>query len=102
MNINITGNHIEITPAIKEMTLKKFERIQAHFDHITSAHIIFTANKLAYTVETTLHVPGESMCAKAEAKDMYKALDDMLERLDRQIKKHKEKQKDHHRGERGE
>lgn len=97
MNINFTGHNVEITSAIKEMTLKKFEKIQHHFDHITNTHIIFTVNKTRqiHATEIILHVPGEELVAKAESNDMYKALDEALLKLDRQIKKHKEKQKDH-------
>ena len=99
MNINISGQHIEVTDALRELTMTKFEKIVRHFDHITNVHVIFNANKLEHTVEATLHVPGEELFAKATEHDMYKALDEMINKLDRQVRKHKEKIKDHHRGE---
>ena len=99
MNINISGQNIEVTDALRDLTLTKFEKIQRHFDHITNVHINFHAKKMQHTVEATIHVPGEEIFAKATENDMYKALDEMIHKLDRQVKKYKEKLTNHHRGE---
>mgnify|MGYP000518197451 CR=1 FL=1 len=99
MNINITGQNIEVTDALRDLTMTKFKKVVRHFDHITNAHVVFNANKHEHTVEATVHVPGEEIFAKATENDMYKALDEMINKLDRQVTKHKEKLKDHHRGE---
>ncbi|MAZ78141.1 MAG: ribosomal subunit interface protein [Legionellaceae bacterium] len=99
MNINISGQNIEVTDALRELTMTKFEKITRHFDHITNVHVIFNAKKMEHTVEATLHVPGEEIFAKATEDDMYKALDEMINKLDRQVRKYKSKVTDHHRGE---
>jgi putative sigma-54 modulation protein len=95
MQINFTGHNIEVTPALKDMVENKFHKIKHHFDHITSAHVTFNVQKLENTSEMTLHVPGHQIFAKGKSDDMYKAIDDMINSIDRQIIKIKEKQSDH-------
>ena len=95
MQINFTGHSIEVTPALRDLVESKFEKIQRHFDHITSAHVTFHVQKLQNTAEITIHVPGQQLHSTGKSDDMYKAIDDMINGLDRQILKHKEKQRDH-------
>lgn len=97
MQINFTGHSLEVTPALRQLVENKFEKIQRHFDHITSAHVTFNVQKLENTAEMTLHIPGHQLHATGKSNDMYKAIDEMINGLDRQILKYKEKQKDHHR-----
>ncbi len=95
MQINFTGHSLEVTPALRQLVENKFEKIQRHFDHITSAHVTFNVQKLENTAEMTLHIPGHQLHATGKADDMYKAIDDMINGLDRQILKYKEKQQAH-------
>ena|SRR3990167_2206599 len=95
MQVNFTGHGLEITPALRQLVENKFEKIQRHFDHITSAHITFGVQKLENTAEITIHIPGHQLHAVAKSNDMYKAVDEMLNKLDQQIVKHKEKLKGH-------
>lgn len=97
MEFNITGDNIEITPAIHDLTVSKFEKIKKHFDKITSAHAIFSVKKREHSVEMIIHVPGLQITAKATSDDLYKALDDAMKKLDRQVVDHKRKVTDHHR-----
>ena len=98
MQINLTGNHVDITPALREYVQAKFARIERHFDHVTDIHVILSVEKQRNKAEATVHVTGASLHADAEHDDMYAALDLMADKLDRQVKKHKEKLTDHHRG----
>lgn len=98
MQINLTGNHVDITPALREYVQAKFARIERHFDHVTDIHVILSVEKQRNKAEATVHVTGASLHADAEHEDMYAALDLMADKLDRQGKKHKEKLTDHHRG----
>jgi putative sigma-54 modulation protein len=98
MQINLTGNHVDITPALREYVQAKFARIERHFDHVTDIHVILSVEKQRNKAEATVHVTGASLHADAEHEDMYAALDLMADKLDRQVKKHKEKLTDHHRG----
>jgi len=96
MQINYTGHDIEITAAMKNIIEKKFSRVEKHFHKaMTSANIILTVQKLNNIAEVTVHVKGAEINAKADADDMYKAIDMMMDKLNRQLIKHKEKSGDH-------
>jgi len=95
MNISLSGHHVEITPALRAYLTNKLERIQRHFDHVTDMTIVLSVEKLRQKAEATLHVSGASLHADAEDGDMYAAIDALADKLDSQIKKHKEKLTDH-------
>jgi len=99
MRINLTGNHLEVTPALREYVQDKFARVERHFDHVTAIHIILAVEKQRHKAEAELHVSGANLYADAEHDDMYAAIDLMMDKLDRQVKRHKEKLTDHHRRE---
>ncbi len=99
MQINITGHHVDITPALHAYVEEKFERLERHFDNITNAHVILEIEKDRQKAEATIHVSRGQVYADSEDENMYAAIDSLADKLDRQIKKHKEKLKDHHRGE---
>jgi putative sigma-54 modulation protein len=86
---------MDITPALRSFVLEKFERLQRHFDHITNIHVILTVEKGRQKAEATIHVNRGNLFAEAEQEDMYAAIDMLIDKLDRQIKKHKEKLSDH-------
>jgi putative sigma-54 modulation protein len=95
MNINITGHHIEVTPAIHDYVTNKLDRVIRHFDHVTSVHVILSVAKLKQKAEVTLHVKGKDIAASAEESDLYAAIDAVENKLDRQVLKHKEKAGNH-------
>jgi putative sigma-54 modulation protein len=97
MQMNITGQHIEITDSLHDHVTSKFERITRHFDHMTNVHVILSIEKDRQKAEATVHVSGADLFASDENEDMYAAIDAMAHKLDRQIIKHKDKMKDHHR-----
>ena len=99
MNISLSGHHIEITPPLRAYVMSKLERVQRHFDHVTDMKVILSVVKLRQKAEATLNVSGASLHADAEDGDMYAAIDALVDKLDRQIKRHKEKVTDHHRAE---
>jgi putative sigma-54 modulation protein len=96
MNLNISGHHLEITPAIRGYAADKLERIKRHFDQVIDASVIMQVEKLLHKAEVTLHVRGRDFHAHAEDENMYAAIDLLVDKLDRQIVKHKEKNADHH------
>ena len=96
MQINLTGHHVEITPALKDYLNNKLERIERHFDNVTDIHCILTVEKLQHKAEAKINVSGGSLFADSTEGDMYAAIDSLVDKLDRQIKKHKEKLTDHH------
>jgi putative sigma-54 modulation protein len=95
MNLNITGHHIEVTPAIREYVKGKLDRVLRHFDQVTSSHVILSVDKLQQKAEVTLHVKGKDLFADAIDADLYAAIDLVADKLDRQVVKHKEKVSNH-------
>jgi len=97
MQINLTGHHVDITEALRGYVENKFERLARHFDHVLNAHVILSVEKLRQKAEATLHVNGGKLFADSVHEDMYAAIDALIDKLDRQVLKHKEK-KINHRG----
>lgn len=95
MNLNITGHHVELTPAIREYVNTKLERVIRHFDNVTSVHVILSVEKLKQKAEVTLHVKGKDIFADSTDADLYAAIDLLADKLDRQVLKHKEKISNH-------
>lgn len=96
MQINITGHHVDLTDALRDYVNTKFERVVRHFDNMTDIHCVLTVEKLRHKAEATLLVTGARIHADAVEDDMYAAIDGLVDKLDRQVKKHKEKLNDHH------
>ena len=95
MNLNITGHHIDVTPAIRDYVTGKLDRVVRHFDHVTATHVILSVEKLKQKAEVTVHVRGKDIFVEAAEEDLYAAIDAMIDKLDRQVLKHKEKSNDH-------
>ena len=101
MQLNVTGHHIDMTESLQNYVENKMEKLERHFDNVTNVHVVLTVEKQRQKAEATIHLAGANLFADAENEDMYAAIDALTDKLDRQIKKHKEKTTDHHRGEGG-
>lgn len=101
MQVNISGHHVEVTSALKEYVIKKLDRLEAHFDSITNVQVTLSVEKLTHKAEASLHIRGADINGTAEADDMYAAIDDLSDKLDRQLVKHKEKTLDRMQGANG-
>ena len=95
MQITISGHHVEVTPALREYVLTKFDRLQRHSEHITNTDVTLIVEKLVQKAEANVHVSGADIFAVAESEDMYAAIDSLADKLDRQLIKHKEKHRRH-------
>ena len=95
MNLNLTGNHLEITPAIRDYVVAKLDRVTRHFDHVIDVNVVLSVDKLRQKVEVNLHIRGKDIHAEAAEPDMYAAIDAIADKLDRQVLKYKEKQSAH-------
>lgn len=95
MQIELTGHHIDITPALRNFVNDKFKRLERHFDHVINTHVVLTVEKLRHRAEASMLVSQNTIFADAIHEDMYAAIDQLIDKLDRQIVKHKEKIKDH-------
>src|SRR2546423_12442305 len=91
MNLNVSGHHVEVTPAIRTYVRSKLERVTRHFDHVIDAHVILTVEKLRQKAEVTLRVPGKDLFCESEQDDLYAAIDLLADKLDRQVLRYKDK-----------
>jgi putative sigma-54 modulation protein len=91
MNLNVSGHHVEVTPAIRDYVRSKLERVARHFDHVIDAHVILTVDKLRQKAEATVHVRGKDLHCESEEADLYAAIDLLADKLDRQVLRHKGK-----------
>lgn len=101
MNLRINSHHVEVTPAIKNHLEDKIVRIKKHFDQVLDISAILIVDNakeknLRQTAELTLHIKGKDLFAEAHHEDLYHAIDAAVDKLDKQIVKHKEKIKAHH------
>jgi len=96
MQLNLTGHHIEITDSLREHVTHKIEKLKRHFDHMTNVHVVLSVEKDRKKAEATVHVSGADLFASDENDNMYTAIEHVVNKLDRQIIKHKEKMKNHH------
>ena len=95
MQIHFTGHQVEITDALKTFTEEKLEKLKRHFDRIISIHVTFNVQKISQKVDATVMVSKAEIHATAEAENMYTAVDELVDKLDRQLIKHKEKLDSH-------
>src|SRR5512133_1077794 len=89
MNLNLTGQHLTITPAIRDYVIAKLDRVVRHFDHVIDVNVVMTVDKLQQKIEANLHTRGKAIDA-----DLYAAIDALADKLDRQVLKHKEKREE--------
>jgi putative sigma-54 modulation protein len=95
MQINLTGHHVDITDSLRNFVHEKFQKLERHFDHITNVHVILSVEKLRQIAEAKVNVNGGELFANSESEDMYAAIDALIDKLDRQVIKHKEKMTRH-------
>lgn len=93
MQLNISGHHLEVTEPLKNYVTTKVDRLQRHNDRITSTNVILSVDKLIQKAEATVHVSGGEFFADSQHEDLYAAIDQLVDKLDRQLIKHKEKQR---------
>lgn len=95
MQLNVSGHHVEVTESLRGYVETKIEKIERHFDLVSDVHCILTVEKLQHKAEATVNVNGGTIYADAVEEDMYAAIDGLVDKLDRRVRKHKEKLVDH-------
>ena len=102
MQVQVTGHHIEVTPPLRAYITEKLHKIARHFDHAISARAVLSVEKLQQQAEATINVGvrGKTIYATETSDDMYAAIDGLIDKLDRQVLRHKDKLTDHHRQDR--
>ena len=101
MNVTISGHHLEVTPALREYVLTKLDRVTRHFDQVVDITVLLSIEKLnekelRQRAEVNLHVKGRDIFVEQCSEDMYAAIDQLMDKLDRQVCRHKDKVQDHH------
>ncbi|MFP4458463.1 MAG: ribosome hibernation-promoting factor, HPF/YfiA family [Candidatus Zixiibacteriota bacterium] len=95
MELKITARHFDLTDAIKEASRNRIIPMKRFFDKIIDAELVLMSEKHRQIAELTLHLPGGAIAAKSETKDLYESIDKVSEKVEKQLKKRKEKMKDH-------
>lgn len=90
MNLTISGHHLDVTPAIREYVMNKLERVRRHFDRVIDVAVVLSVEKLRQKAEINLHLRGKDLHCEATDEDLYAAIDALVDKLDRQVLKHKE------------
>jgi putative sigma-54 modulation protein len=101
MNLTISGHHLEVTPALRNYVTTKLDRIARHFDQLVDIKVLLTVEKMKekerrQRAECKIHVKGNDMFAESAHEDLYAALDQLVDKLDRQVGRHKKRVQDHH------
>ncbi len=91
MNLNLTGRHLEITPAIRQHVSEKVAKLKSHFDNVIDVNVVLSVDKLKQKAEGSVHLSGKTLFVECDDDNLYVAIDSMIDKLDRQIIKHKEK-----------
>ena len=98
MNLQVSGHHLEVTPALHDYVTGKLERITRHFDNVIDVNVILSVDKLKQKAEVTVHLAGKEVYVESVDEDLYAAVDGLADKLERQVQKYKQKLQDHHRG----
>jgi putative sigma-54 modulation protein len=101
MNLTISGHHLEVTPALREYVLTKLDRVTRHFDQVVDVTVLLSVEKQKekdrrQKAEVNLHVKGKDIFVETSHEDLYAAIDQLMDKLDRQVCRHKDKVQDHH------
>jgi len=96
MQINITGHHLEVTPALRAYVTEKMQKLARHFDQVNSIHVILNVEKLSQQAEATVRAGGRTLFATESATDMYASIDGLADKLDRQVRHYKDRITSHH------
>lgn len=100
MNLTISGHHLEVTPALREYVMTKLDRITRHFDQVVDVKVLLSVEKQKekekrQKAECNVHVKGSDLFAESAHSDLYAAVDELIDKLDRLVVRHKDKMQDH-------
>ena len=95
MRVHLSGHHVEVTPPLHSYVDRKLGRILKRFDRLIDVHCVLTVEKLRHEAEATVRLRGSTIHAAAVEDDMYAAIDSLSDKLEEQIRRHKEKDRDH-------
>jgi len=95
MRVNLSGHHVDVTPALRSYVERKLGRVLRRFDRVIEMQCTLTVDKLRHRAESTVYVRGLAIHASAVADDMYAAIDALADKLTRRVRKRKERVRTH-------
>lgn len=95
MQLTVSGHHVDVTPSLRTYVESRLNKLDRHFDNITGTTVTLSIDKLEQKAEANVRVGGATIFANSVDKDMYAAIDNLSDKLDRQLLKHKEKVRAH-------
>ena len=100
MNLKISGHHLEVTPALREYVITKLDRVLRHFDQVIDGNVVLSVDNYKekdkrQKVEVNLHLKGKDIFVESANGDMYAAIDLLVDKLDRQVVRHKDRVQGH-------
>jgi putative sigma-54 modulation protein len=96
MDIQITGRHVEVTEGMRKHVYDKFSKLERYLEQISHPIVILSLEKGVQTAEAKMHILGHEVFAESQTHDLYQAIDEVVDKLDKQISKLKNKLQDHH------
>ncbi len=97
MNLTVTGRHVEVTNSMHNYVSEKLQRLQRHSENLFDIHVILSVEKVRQKAEATIQISGKKLYADTTQPDMYAAIDLLMDKLDRQLIRKKEKARAHRR-----
>ena len=96
MNLTISGHHLEVTPALRGYVASKLDRVARHFDQMVDVKVLLSVENQKekdkrQRAECTIRVKGNDLFAESAHEDLYAAVDELMDKLDRQVVRHKDK-----------
>ncbi|MCW3481127.1 ribosome-associated translation inhibitor RaiA [Neisseriaceae bacterium JH1-16] len=91
MNFKLTGLHLEVTQPLRDYVESKLDRVTRHVDNVIDVAVTLSVDKLIQKAEVNVHLSGKDIHVEATDSDMYAAIDALVDKLDRQVLRHKEK-----------
>ena len=103
MNLTISGHHLEVTPSLRSYVTAKLGRINRHFDQVVDVKVLLTLEnqkekERRQKAECNIRVKGIDLFAESAHADLYAAVDELVDKLDRQVVRHKDRLQSYHHG----
>lgn len=95
MQVSITGHHLELTDALKDMVNQKLQHLKHSFDHVIDVHAVLSVEKNRQRCEVSIQANGINIHASDVTEDMYASIDGVVAKLNRQLKRYRSKLKSH-------
>ena len=100
MNLTISGHHLEVTPALRAYVTSKLDRVTRYFDQVVDVRVLLTVDNMKekekrQRAECSMHLKGRDLFAESSHADLYAAVDELADKLDRQVIRYKAKVQDH-------